>query len=118
MICFTEPKDSFRWVPIVIENSRSYSFEFEPLTIDSLKQNINKYIRNKEMYNKNDKKRTQKNMNKIARNLQDLYVFYGKLRLNYINKDEIFILIYTEQKNERIYRHEEMNGLRKTTLKN
>ena len=31
-------------------------------------------------------------MNKIARNLQDLYAFYGKLRLNYI-------LIYTEQKN-------------------
>ena len=56
-------------------------------------------------------------MNKIARNLQDLYAFYGKLRLNYINKNETFILIYTEQQNERIYRHEEMNGLRKTTLK-
>ena len=56
-------------------------------------------------------------MNEIARNLQDLYAFYGKLRLNYINKNETFILIYTEQKNERIYRHEEMNGLRKTTLK-
>ena len=56
-------------------------------------------------------------MNKIARNLQDLYAFYGKLRLNYINKNETFMLIYTEQKNERIYRHEEMNGLRKTTLK-
>ena len=57
-------------------------------------------------------------MNKIARNLQDLYAFYGKLRLNYINKNETFILIYTEQKNERIYRHEEMSGLHKATLIN
>ena len=69
------------------------------------------------MYNKNETKRTQKNMNKIARNLKDLYAFYGKLRLNYINKNETFILIYTEQKSERICRHEEMNGLRKTMLK-
>ena len=56
-------------------------------------------------------------MNKIAQNLQDLYAFYSKLRLHYINKNETFILIYTEQKNERIYRHEEMNGLCNTTLK-
>ena len=56
-------------------------------------------------------------MNKIARNLQALFAFYGKLRLNYINKNETFILIYKEQKNKRIYTREEMNGLRHTMVK-
>lgn len=42
------------------------------------------------MYIKREKTNPQ-NIHKIARNVQDLYAFFGKLRLIYINKNNTII---------------------------